>query len=130
MSSHKSRSCGFRKISLTQNQPTHSMNQSYVVPEETLIKEEVYENTNTKSSRNLKKKNPLGKQEVLAAIHGLSSEQLLETCRKYKVDTRRAVGRKVQALTKLYRTQAHLFAADFSALPATEAGSSSFPPEA
>ena len=69
------------------------MNQSYVVPEETLIKEEVYENTNTKSSRNLKKKNPLGKQEVLAAIHGLSSEQLLQICRKYKVDTRRAVGR-------------------------------------
>ena len=139
MSSHKSRSCGFRKVSLNRknqddiNQQTYSLNQ----PKESLIKEDgsnsLYQNTNTKSSQSARKKNQLRKLEVLSAIRGLSTEQLLQTCRIYGINTRRAVGRKVQALTKLYRAQHYLFAADFPAPPAAQpspGGSSSSPSEA
>ena len=140
MSSHKSRSCGFRKVLVNRknqndrNQQTHFFNLPHVLDKGTLIKEEgsnsLYPNTNSKSSQSARKKNQQRKLEVLAAIQGLGTEKLLQTCRNYGINTRRAVGRKEQALARLYRAQPYLFAADFPAAPATQpspGGTSSSP---
>ena len=131
MSSHKSRSCGFRKISLNQEQDSFIKQEvSNSSSKNTITKSSQDERQNEysrtcldqgNSKQNLRRlKKQQGKLSVLTAVQGLSSGQLLQTCRKYGINTRRAVGRKIQALTKFYREKHHLFAADFPDLPAVQ----------
>ena len=129
MSSHKSRSCGFRKISSNQEQDSFIKQEvSNSSSKNTITKSSQDEGKNEysrtctgNSKQNLRRlKKQQGKLSVLTAVQGLSSGQLLQTCRKYGINTRRAVGRKIQALTKFYRENHHIFAADFHNLPAVQ----------